>query len=251
MEIPQLIAHRGYPRRYPENTLEGIEAAIKAGACFVEFDVQFTADGVPVLLHDVSLMRTTGTRGRIVNTELEKLRDLPANEPERFGKRYRTFTIPTLTAVVDLFKQYPRVVPFVEIKEESLEKHGREYAVKTLLSVLAPILSRSVLISYDILSLRTARAMGAKRIGWVLKSWNQDALTRATELVPDFLICNYTKLPKVPAPLWHGPWKWVFYEVTQAKLAMQLAARGASLIETMAIGEMLKNPQLRRGGCFD
>jgi len=51
--------------------------------------------------------------------------------------------------------------------------------------------------------------------------------------------------------LWHGPWKWVFYEVTQVKLAKELAARGATLIETMAIGEMLKNPQLRRGGCFD
>jgi len=251
MDIPQLIAHRGYPRRYPENTLEGIAAAIKAGACFVEFDVQLTADGVPVLLHDVSLMRATGTRGRIVNTDLEKLRDLPANEPERFGKRYRTCIIPTLAAAVDLFKQHPRVVPFVEIKEESLEKHGREYVVKTVLSTLNPILARSVVISYDILSLRTARAMGAKRIGWVMKNWNEDTLTHATELVPDFLICNYTKLPKAPEPLWHGPWKWVFYEVTQVKLAMQLAARGAAMIETMAIAEMLKNPQLRRGGCFD
>jgi glycerophosphoryl diester phosphodiesterase len=152
---------------------------------------------------------------------------------------------------VDLLRQDPRVTSFVELKEESLEKHGREVAVKTLLSVLAPIQSRTVVISYDILSLRTARAMGAKRIGWVMKAWNQDALARATELVPDFLICNYTKLPKAPAPLWHGPWKWVFYEVTQVKLALQLAVRGAALIETMAIGEMLKNPQLRRGGCFD
>ena len=251
MEAPQLIAHRGYPRRYPENTLEGITAAINAGACFVEFDVQFTADGVPVLLHDASLMRTTGTRGRIVNTELEKLANLPANEPSRFGKRYRTFTIPTLTAAVELMREHPRVTPFIELKEESLEKVGREIAVKTALSVLAPIQSRCVIISYDILALRCARAMGAKRIGWVMKNWNQDSLTRATELVPDFLICNHTKLPKPPTPLWHGPWKWVFYEVTQAKLALQLAERGAALIETMAIGEMLKNPQLRRGGCFD
>lgn len=250
MEIPQLIAHRGYPRRYPENTLEGIAAAIKAGACFVEFDVQITADGVPVLLHDVSLMRTTGTRGRIINTELEKLRDLPANEPERFGKRYRTMTIPTLEAAVALFAQHPRVTPFVEIKEDSLDKHGREYVVKTVLADLAPILARSVVISYDILTLRTARAMGAKRIGWVMKAWNNDALTRATELVPDFLICNHTKLPKAPAPLWHGPWKWVFYEVTQVRQAMQLAARGAAMIETMAIGEMLKNTQLRSRACL-
>jgi len=251
MEIPQLIAHRGYPRRYPENTLEGIAAAIKAGACFVEFDVQVTADGVPVLLHDVSLMRTTGTRGRIVNTELEKLRDLPANEPERFGTRYRTMTIPTLAATVELLREHPRVTPFVEIKEESLEKHGREYVVKRILADLAPILARSVIISYDVLSLRTARAMGGKCIGWVMKGWNEEALTRATELVPDYLICNHTKLPKEPTPLWHGPWKWVFYEVTQVKQALQLGARGAAMIETMAIGEMLKNTQLRSRACLE
>ena len=252
MEIPQLVAHRGYPRRYPENTLESLGAAINAGARYVEFDVQMTADGVPVLLHDESLMRTTGTRGRIVNTKLEKLAELPANEPKRFGNRYRGLTIPTLAAAVELFRQHPDVTPFVEIKEESLEAHGREKVVKTILGVLAPLKTRFVLISYDALSLRTARAMGARQIGWVMKSWNEESRSKATELVPDYLICNYTKLPKNTAePLWFGPWKWVFYEVTHVRLALQLGKRGADLIETMAIGEMLKNPQLRSAACVD
>lgn len=251
MEIPQLVAHRGYPRRYPENTLEGIDAAIQAGACYVEFDVQVTADGVPVLLHDESLMRTTGTRGRIINTKLEKLAELPANEPKRFGTRHRNVTIPTLAAAVDLLKQHPRVTPFVELKEESLEAHGREKVVKNVLAILEPLKSRYVVISYDTLSLRTARAMGAKRIGWVVRAWNEESKSKATELVPDYLICNYTKLPKDEnKPLWFGPWKWMFYEVTQARVALQLAARGASLIETMAIGEMFKNAQLKRGSCL-
>ncbi len=79
MEIPQLVAHRGYPRRYPENTLQGIQAAIDAGARYVEFDVQITADGVPILMHDVSLMRTAGKRGRVVNMDFEKLSGLLTN----------------------------------------------------------------------------------------------------------------------------------------------------------------------------
>src|SRR3569623_946520 len=246
MEIPQLVAHRGYPRRYPENTLEGINAAIAAGACHVEFDVQVTADGVPVLLHDDSLMRTTGTRGRIINTKLEKLAELPANQPKRFGTRHRSITIPTLAAAVELLIRHPRVTPFVEPPEESLEVHGREKVVKNVLAILAPLKARYVIISYDALSLRTARAMGAKRIGWVMRAWNEDSRARATALVPDYLICNYTKLPKDESqPLWFGPWQWMFYEVTQAKLALQLAERGASFIETMAIGEMLKNAQLK------
>src|SRR3569623_581172 len=162
MEIPLLVAHRGYPRRYPENTLEGINAAIAAGACYVEIDVQVTADGVPVLLHDESLMRTTGTRGRIIITKLEKLAELSANEPKRFGTRHRNLTIPTLAATVDLLKQHPRVTPFVELKEESLEAHGREKVVKKVLAILAPLKARYVIISYEAMSQRNARTIGAK-----------------------------------------------------------------------------------------
>src|SRR3569832_184988 len=141
---------------------------------------------------------------------------------------------------------------FVELKEESLEAHGREKVAKNVLAILEPLKSRYVIISYDALSLRTARAMGARRIGWVMRAWNEEAKSKATELVPDYLICNYTKLPKDESePLWFGPWKWMFYEVTQARLALQLAARGAALIETMAIGEMFKNAHLKRGSCLD
>ena len=248
MNVPQLVAHRGYPKRYPENTLEGIAAALKAGAAFVEFDVQVTADGVPVLLHDVSLMRTTGQRGRIINTKYEKIAPLCANEPKRFGKRFRTVTIPTLAATVELLRSSPHVTAMVELKVKSLEKHGREKVVKRVISELNPILEQTVIISDDILSLRCARAMGAKRVGWVMEKWNEQSRTSASELVPDYLICNYTKLPKPPAPLWYGPWQWMLYEVTQPKLALALAERGADLIETMAIGDMLKSPRLRGGG---
>src|SRR3569833_1302131 len=145
MEIPQLVAHRGYPRRYPENTLEGINAAIAAGACHVEFDVQVTADGVPVLLHDDSLMRTTGTRGRNNTTKLETLAELPANEPKRIGTRHRSITIPTLAAAVELLIRHPWVTPSVVLMEESLEAHGLEKVVKIVLAILAPLMARYVI----------------------------------------------------------------------------------------------------------
>src|SRR3569832_1116926 len=162
MEIPQLVAHRGYPRRYPENTLESIAAAIHAGACYVEFDVQVTADGIPVLEHNKNHKHTTNTHKHIVNTKQEKHTKHTTNEPKRFGTRHRNLTIPTLAATVDLLKQHPRVTPFVELKKESLEAHGREKVVKNVLAILEPLKSRYVIISYDALSLRTARAMGAR-----------------------------------------------------------------------------------------
>lgn len=50
-EPSRLIAHQGYARRYPENSMLGIRAAIDAGARWIEVDVQMSDDGVLVLHH--------------------------------------------------------------------------------------------------------------------------------------------------------------------------------------------------------
>ena len=63
----ELVAHRGYAARYPENTRESLAAAVRAGARFLEFDVQLSADGVPVLLHDVTLSARPGSRARCLS----------------------------------------------------------------------------------------------------------------------------------------------------------------------------------------
>ena len=62
---PVVIGHRGASARRPENTLSAFLAAWHAGVTWVEADTQPTADGVPVLLHDRDLDRTTNGRGPI------------------------------------------------------------------------------------------------------------------------------------------------------------------------------------------
>jgi glycerophosphoryl diester phosphodiesterase len=61
---PVVIAHRGDSSHAPENTLEAASLGREAGAVAWEFDVQLTRDGVPVLLHDESLLRTTDVARR-------------------------------------------------------------------------------------------------------------------------------------------------------------------------------------------
>jgi glycerophosphoryl diester phosphodiesterase len=56
-----VIAHRACPRDAPENSLQGIRMAASLGADYVEVDVRRTRDGVPVLMHDPLLRRTTDT----------------------------------------------------------------------------------------------------------------------------------------------------------------------------------------------
>lgn len=245
MEPPILIAHRGYAKRYPENTLLAIEAALREGACCVEFDVQFTSDGVPVVLHDPGLKRTTGIAKRIFNVTAAQLSDIRVIEAIEHPKKFAHVGIPTLAAMIDLLQQWPHVRPFVEIKEESIEAFGIERVVRTMVQALQPIMDRSTLICYDALTLRCARAMGMRSIGWILKKYDAASLTVATELTPNYIFCNYTKLPKQAAPLWRGPWKWAFYEVTEPEVAIRLTQLGATYIETMAVAEMLKHPMIR------
>ena len=57
--IDILIAHRGEPETWPENSLAGYREVLRAGARYIETDVQITADGIPILSHDPSLLKIT------------------------------------------------------------------------------------------------------------------------------------------------------------------------------------------------
>ena len=63
LERPVVIGHRGAAATHPENTLLSFEAALDAGAQILESDVHLTRDGIPILLHDPSLERTTNGDG--------------------------------------------------------------------------------------------------------------------------------------------------------------------------------------------
>ncbi len=247
MSIPKLVAHRGYATRFPENTLLSIEEALKVGAHFVEFDVQCTADGVPVVFHDASLERTTGIQKNLLELPSEKIRNISACETTRFGQKFsdQNITIPSLAQVVSLLKEWPQTTAFVEIKTESLTQFGIAAVLKTVITCITPILKQCCVISYDDLALRAARKMGVQKIGWVLKTWSDQQHDTTKELMPNYLICNYKKIPHASTPLWSGPWQWCFYEVTDPELALKLHARGAELIETMDIAGMLADPRLR------
>lgn len=239
MPLPQLIAHRGYAKHYPENTLPGINAALDAGASMIEVDIQFTADGVPVLLHDATLERTTGSQGRIMDQTLAQLQPIDAGESARLGARFSGTAIPTLAALVALLQTRPGVNVFIELKEESLHYFGIAQIISTTLEQLAPILPRCVLISYDHTCVREARRLGANRIGWVLARYDEVSRQIACRLSPDYLICNQNKLPTIDIELWSGNWRWAAYEVSSLQQALALYRRGVHLVETMSVGELL------------
>ncbi|HEU0055202.1 MAG TPA: glycerophosphodiester phosphodiesterase [Longimicrobium sp.] len=79
---PLVLGHRGAPREAPENTLEAFRRARAHGADGIEFDVQPSADGVGVVIHDDTLERTTDRAGRVDALPWEAIRGaLSCGEP--------------------------------------------------------------------------------------------------------------------------------------------------------------------------
>lgn len=78
MTLPRIIAHRCGGALAPENSLAGLDIAARLGCRGVEFDVMLTADGVPVLMHDETLLRTVGVEARLADTALAELRRFDA-----------------------------------------------------------------------------------------------------------------------------------------------------------------------------
>lgn len=81
--FPVVVAHRGASSTHPENTLSSFEAALDLGAQVVELDVRLSADGVPVVIHDPDLSRTTDGSGWVHQLTLEELRRPNAGTPDR------------------------------------------------------------------------------------------------------------------------------------------------------------------------
>jgi len=94
------IAHRGASARFPENTLRAFSAAFEFGADMCELDVRLTRDGVPIVLHDATVDRTTDGRGAVATMSLQKLRSLDAGV--KFGAGFIGELVPTLAEVFHL-----------------------------------------------------------------------------------------------------------------------------------------------------
>lgn len=95
-----IISHRGAANLAPENTLAAMRVALDNEVDFVETDVQLTSDGVPVLMHDDTVDRTTDGSGRVSTYTAAQIAKLDAGS--WFGGEYAGERVPTLDEFVDL-----------------------------------------------------------------------------------------------------------------------------------------------------
>ena len=95
----EIIGHRGYAARTPENTLISIEAALTAGARAVEFDIHVASCGTAVVIHDETLDRTSDGNGPVSRQTVEQLQTLDAGT--WFDAEFAGEKIPTLADALD------------------------------------------------------------------------------------------------------------------------------------------------------
>ncbi len=135
-----ILGHRGASGAYPENTIASFQGAINMHADGVEFDVQLSKDGKPIVIHDELLDRTTNGSGLVKDYTLSEIRKLDAGK--YYSHLFQSQKIPTLNEVLAIvqnlavinielknFYNYPRL-------EEEVLQSIKSYDIvdKTIIS---------------------------------------------------------------------------------------------------------------------
>lgn len=247
MTPDKFVAHRGSPRQFPENTLIGIEQAVHVGAKWIEFDVQFTQDFVPVLYHDETLMRMSAVEGSILETPLSDVRDLIASNPERFGDKYDSIRVSTLEELFEQLPDWPDVKFFLEIKTESLEHFGRQRVVDCLIELIdkhSVVNQLAAIISKDEKATACVRDRRETiKIGWVVPDLNRESLDQAAQLLPEYVFADQNRMQDWLNAFPNASWQNVVYTVNDFKDAAAWFDQGVDMVETDVFDLMLNQTE--------
>lgn len=236
-----VIGHRGARAVAPENTLPSFEAALAAGADLVEFDYRHSADGVPVVIHDATVERTTDAKrvwkGRglnIAGRTLTELRTLDAGSWKHV--RFAGTRIPTLEEAIASIR--PGAVPLIERKAGDAATCARILREKSHVN-------GAIVIAFDWRFLRDLKALMP---GLVLGALGPSAATRRGPLKAatlDEILCmeidlvvwnNRVTRVSIAAAHARGMRVWV-YTVNEPGEAVELADLGVD-------GIITDNPEL-------
>jgi len=149
---PQIIAHRGASAAAPENTLAAFNLAIDLGADAVELDVDMTRDGVPIVIHDDTVDRTTNGHGAAAHLTLSEIKQLDAGSWK--DAKFAGERIPTLEEVFEAIAK--KIWINVELKKMSLKDNGLEEAVVRLIQKMN-LRERVILSSFNPFAIRQAK----------------------------------------------------------------------------------------------
>ncbi len=125
----KIFAHRGFSGEYPENTMLAFRKAYETGCDGIELDVQLTKDGVPVIMHDETIDRTTDGKGNLRDYTYEQLCRFDCSG--KFAGKYGFQQIPTLREYLEWVKDTD-LITNIELKNSVFYYRGLEEKVLAL-----------------------------------------------------------------------------------------------------------------------
>ena len=233
--FPRWIAHRGAGKLAPENTLAAFRVGASHGFRAFECDVKLSADGVPFLLHDATLQRTTDRRGPAAALTWDALSRLDAGAWH--GRGFTGEPIPSF----DRIARYCRRNAFaldIEIKPSPGQERETGFVVASAAAELwsgAPV--QPLLTSFEPVSLEGARA-GAPQLqrGLLLDTLRPGWLDEAQALGCVAVITHHAALDAGVLARIHGAgMRGLVYTVNDPAEARRLHALGIDGIVTDAV----------------
>jgi glycerophosphoryl diester phosphodiesterase len=164
---PIIVAHRGWSGLAPENTMAAFRLAVAdPRISWIELDVQLSKDGIPVVIHDYKLRRTTGASGDVKDYTIEQLTKL--DNGSWFSPQFHNERIPTLEQV--LKELQGRIKLNIELKTKDQLYPGLEQAVIDLVQAYS-MEANVIITSFDTSALKTTKRLAPSiRTGLITSS---------------------------------------------------------------------------------
>lgn len=167
-----IFAHRGASKIAPENTMAAFKKASEFRADGIELDVQLSKDGVPVIIHDEYLDRTTNGSGLVKDFNLKDLKKLDAGR--WFNEKYSSETIPTLEEFLTWFSATELQLN-IELKTDLIAYDGIETLVYDIVRKFE-LESRTVFSSFNINTLKRVKHINPSlNTAYLFSKWMNQA----------------------------------------------------------------------------
>jgi glycerophosphoryl diester phosphodiesterase len=221
---PLIIAHRGNSSVAPENSLPAFQSAIDAKADLVELDYFHSSDGIPVVIHDEILDRTTNAEQLLGKPKL-LIGDFPAAELQKldigawFDEKFIGTRLPTLIESLDLIQ--PRSVTLIERKAGDAQR---------LVSLLEQkkLIDDVVVQAFDWKFIADCRKLSPRLALGTLsgKPASEEQIRAAAATGADLIVWDHKKIDREQIALIHqlGKKAWAYTIDDPARAAFLLAS---------------------------
>lgn len=225
-----VIAHRGASAYAPENTHSAFKLAIDMEAEMIELDLSISKDGIPVVVHDESVDRTTGASGEVNTFTLEELKKLETGS--WFDNKFNGEPFPTLAEVLAYTKD--KIAVNIEIKTEAVSDEIEDGIVEKALKIVKEVGVENQVIfsSFDYRVMEHLEKLVPEMPKAILYEESQSGNLLPSELVKKYNVdafnCSYRELNDAwVEDLTSNKIPFFIYTVNDEKLMQSVIRKGA------------------------